>query len=112
MINDKDGFKKICKVSDLREKEGKRFLVDDVDIAVFKVDGNIYALSNICAHQHTPLIYDGFIEKSKVVCPVHGWEFDLETGNLENGRRGLKSFDVKVLDDDVYVNTEKKEFNW
>ena len=44
MINDKDGFKKICKVSDLREKEGKRFLVDDVDIAVFKVDGNIYAL--------------------------------------------------------------------
>ena len=33
-----EGFTRICKLSELKEKLGKRFFVDDIDIAVFKVD--------------------------------------------------------------------------
>ena len=51
-----------------------------VEIAVFKIDSKVFALSNICPHQHTALIYDGFVEDGCVVCPAHGWKFNLRTG--------------------------------
>ena len=105
-------FKKICKVDDLREKVGKRFFVDDVEVAVFKVDGKIYALNNICPHQHSALIYDGFIEDCKVVCPAHGWEFNLSDGKMAKGRKGLDSYEVKVIDNHVYVKVFKRELKW
>ena len=75
-----DGFIKVCKNSDLKEKIGRHFFVDDVDVALFKVDGQIYALNNVCIHQKAAIIYDGFIEDGKVECPAHGWQFDLKTG--------------------------------
>lgn len=111
-MNQLEEFVKICKVNDLKENIGKRFLVDDVEVAVFKVNGEVYALSNICPHQHTHLIYEGFVENGKVACPLHGWEFDLKTGNMAEGRKGLNCFNVKVIDGEVFVKVFKKEFNW
>ncbi len=105
-------FKRVCNIDDLKEKVGKRFFIDDVEIALFKVDGKIYALSNICPHQHTALIYDGFIEDCKVVCPAHGWEFDLKTGRMAQNRKGLDTYEVEVNDREVFVKVFKKELNW
>src|SRR5690554_4117880 len=101
MINETEGYTKICKVDELKEKIGKRFFVDDVDVAVFKVNGKLYAVNNICPHQHTALIYDGFIENCKVVCPAHGWEFNLSDGKMAQGRKGLDSYEVKIIDGNV-----------
>ena len=47
MINSLEGYTKVCVYNELKEKIGKRFFVDDVEIALFKVDGNIYALNNV-----------------------------------------------------------------
>ena len=107
-----DGFTKVCTLDSLKEKTGKRFLIDDVEVAVFKIDEEVYAVSNICPHQHTALIYDGFIEDGCVVCPAHGWMFNLKTGRLPAGSRGLDSFPVKLIDGSVFIKVFKKEFNW
>ena len=107
-----EGFKKVCKISDLREKEGRRFIVDEVDVAIFLVKGKIFAMSNICPHQHTSLIYDGFIEDGCVVCPAHGWMFNLETGNMAQGRRGIDTYEVETIEQDVYIKVFKRELNW
>jgi 3-phenylpropionate/trans-cinnamate dioxygenase ferredoxin component len=107
-----EGFQKICKTSELNNNSGKRFIIDDVDVAVFKVDNRIYALSNICPHQHSPLIYDGLIEDTCVVCPAHGWMFNLETGKTPTGHRGLSSFEVKIENETVFVKVYKKVLNW
>ena len=105
-------FKFFCKLSDLKENTGHRFIVDETEVAVFKVDGKIYALSNICPHQHTALIYDGFLEDGCIICPAHGWEFDLQTGKRANGRKGLDSYEVIIENDDVLVKVIPKELNW
>ena len=105
-------FKKVCKISDLNEKIGKRVIVDDVEVALFNVDGKIHALSNICPHKHAAIIYDGFIEEDKVYCPSHGWAFNLETGNVGNTNRGLDKYEVKIDNDEIYVKVFKKEMNW
>lgn len=107
-----EGYVKICKVSDLKENQGKRFIINDVDIAVFKVDGEIFVLNNICPHQHTALIYDGFIEDGCVVCPAHGWMFNLKTGKQPTGARGLDSYPVKIIDDQIYSLVKPKELKW
>ncbi len=111
MISD-DGFVKVCGIDDLDERIGKRVFVNDVDIALFLVDGKIYALKNICPHQHVAKIYEGFITGNRVACPIHGWEFDLQTGKLGGERRGLDTYEVKVINEYVYVKAEEKELNW
>ncbi len=105
-------FTKICCVHDIEEDTGKRFIIDETEIAVFKTNGNIFALSNICPHQQTALIYDGFIEEGCVVCPAHGWKYDLRTGNKKSGSRGLDSYEVKIIDEIIYVKVVPKRFNW
>jgi len=105
-------FTKLCKLDELKEGSGKRFIVEETEVAVFKINNEIYALSNICPHQHTTLIYDGFIEEEFVVCPMHGWKFNLKTGKQPGGERGLDSFPVIIHDDEVYVKVFKRELKW
>lgn len=105
-------FTKICSVQDIKEDAGKRFIINETEIAVFKSNGEIFALSNICPHKQTALIYDGFIEEGCVVCPAHGWEFDLRTGNKKSGSKGLDSFEVQVVDENIYVKVVPKNINW
>ena len=107
-----EGFKKVCSLSDLKEKTGKQIFIDDTEIALFKVDEKVYALSNICPHQQTHLIHEGFIENGKVACPVHGWMFELETGNLAQNGRGLQPHEVKIIDNNVCVKIVDRKFNW
>ena len=106
-----NGYTKVCKIDELKDSVGKRFLVNDIDIALFKMDGEIFALNNVCPHQHTALIYDGYLEDGCVVCPAHGWKFQLKDGKMPDGRNGLASYPVVEKNDFIYVKVENK-INW
>lgn len=110
--NLEDGFEFVCRKSDLKENIGSRFIIDDIEIAIFKIADSVFALSNICPHQHTALIYEGIIEDGCIVCPVHGWMFDLQTGNKKSGRKGLATYPVQISNGDVFVKVFPKEFPW
>ncbi len=105
---DLTGFKNICSIKNLRESVGRRFIVNDTEIAVFLINNKIYALSNICPHQHSALIYDGFIEDEYVVCPAHGWMFNLKTGKTPGGSKGLNTYETKIIEEQVYVKVPEK----
>lgn len=107
-----DEFTKLCKTSDLEEKIGKRFFVKNREVALFKVDGKVYALDNICPHKQSALIYDGFVEDGTVSCPAHGWKFNLTDGKMANKVTGVEKFDVKIEDEEVFVRVTEKKFNW
>jgi len=110
-----DEFVKICKVSEVYNRKGRRFQLDDEnEIAIFKIDGDIYAVDNICPHNHTSQIYDGYIENMYVACPVHGFQFHLETGEqpTKMGCR-LRTFEVKIVDEYIYVKKpDEKRFDF
>lgn len=107
-----EGYTKVCTVSEIKENQGKRFLINDVDLAVFKVNDEIFVLGNVCPHQHTTIIYDGIIEDGCVVCPAHGWMFNLKTGKQPTGARGLDTFPVKIINDEVFAIVKVKELKW
>jgi nitrite reductase/ring-hydroxylating ferredoxin subunit len=112
MNSENKDFIKICSLNDLSENKGIRIFVEDNEIAVFLVAGEIYALSNHCPHQHSALIYDGFLEDGCVVCPAHGWMFNLKTGKTPEGGNGLETYETIVKGIDVYVESRKKEWKW
>jgi nitrite reductase/ring-hydroxylating ferredoxin subunit len=53
--------------------------VDGRDVAVFRRGAELLAIGNDCPHQGGSLC-DGWVEGDIVVCPLHGWEFDMRTG--------------------------------
>ena len=107
-----EGFTRICSIDDLVNKVGRRFIVNDIEVALFKINNEIFALSNVCPHQQTRLIYDGFIEDEFVVCPAHGWKFNLRTGKKDSGSNGLQIFPVQVIDDKVFVKVLPRQVQW
>jgi NAD(P)H-dependent nitrite reductase small subunit len=109
---DFEGFYLICSENDLKDSQGKRFYINDTDIAIFKVGDKIYAVSNVCPHQQASKIYEGFVENNCVVCPLHGWTFNLKTGNLHSGSKGLDTYPTKIVDGKIYAKVVKKELNW
>ena len=53
--------------------------VDDVMVAVFNLDGEFYAIEDVCTHDYGELT-GGCIEGAEIVCPRHGARFDIKTG--------------------------------
>ena len=53
--------------------------VDGKEIALYEVEGEIYATDNICTHGHARMS-DGFLEGHEIECPLHQGKFDVCTG--------------------------------
>lgn len=54
--------------------------VDDVRVALFNLDGEIYAIADVCTHDGGPLVEGTIINGCEVRCPRHGARFDIRTG--------------------------------
>ena len=111
-MEDIEQYSFICEENILKDSEGQRFYVNDTDVAIFKVDNKIYAVSNVCPHQQATKIFEGFVENNCVVCPLHGWTFNLNDGKLHNGSRGLDTYPVKIINEKIYAKVVAKELNW
>ncbi len=53
--------------------------IDDALIAVFNIDGEFYAIEDVCTHDYETLT-GGCIEGDEIVCPRHGARFNIKTG--------------------------------
>jgi len=78
----------------------------DYEVAVFWVNNEVFCLSNVCPHRHQNQIANGIVKNGIVTCPLHLWSYDLRTGeniNKRQGTRSLQSFEVRIIDDYVYL---------
>jgi ferredoxin-nitrite reductase len=64
---------------EIAEGSGKTITVSGTEIAVFKCEGQLYATQNWCPHAGSALAA-GALDGGAVVCPAHGYRFDLRTG--------------------------------
>ncbi len=99
-----DGFVKACKVEDIREDCARIFTADSSEIAIFKYNGKISAISNLCKHQNGPL-GEGRIIDGCVTCPWHGYQYLPHNGRSpEPFKEKVATFRVKVVNNEVWVN--------
>lgn len=90
-------------------KEGRPFMLrwDERNIALYRVDGRYYATDGICPHAAGPLAA-GDLERHEIVCPLHGWSFDIRTGRCTNVEgMDIEAFDVQVVDGELYLPLAK-----
>ncbi len=99
----------MARFSELREGRGRKVVMGDLEIALWRVDGRVYAIGNVCAHQHFSKLHDGAREGLTVRCPMHGWQYSLETGRAVDGSGRVRVFPVKILNDVVLVGVAPEE---
>ena len=91
---------KIASIEEIPAGEGRAYDVDGVQVAVFRLrDGSLRALHAICPHRGGPLA-DGLTDEAVVVCPLHGFTYDLLTGaEKTNGGEPVGSYTATVHPD-------------
>ncbi|MDE1852876.1 MAG: Rieske (2Fe-2S) protein [Thaumarchaeota archaeon] len=94
---------KLIGADELTEGSGKAVPVGNLVVAVFKVDGKFFALENRCLHRQGPL-GEGELEGRTVVCPWHGWRYDVASGSLElMPTLKVGKYAIEVRGDDVFI---------
>jgi nitrite reductase/ring-hydroxylating ferredoxin subunit len=115
---------RVAHVSDLTDGRRVMARVDGRDVFVFERDGRYYAFENVCRHMGGPvgegillgkveavlddekrLLHERFSRNEiHLVCPWHGWEYDIETGECAANRRiRLRRYEAVQRGEDIYV---------
>ena len=113
----------VGKASEIKEGDRKVVTAGKREIGIFHKDGAFYAYSNTCLHQGGPACegilinnvvdmiapdrtYQGqtFGDEVHFVCPWHGYEYDLKTGECIGDRKQkLRKYDIVTRGADIYV---------
>ena len=102
----RDGFVDVCRVDEIPEKRAVMTCLSGERVAVFRYDGRISAISNVCQHQNGPL-GEGRIVNGCVVCPWHGYEYVPDTGaSPPPFTEKVPTFDVRVVAGRVLVHPQ------
>jgi len=114
----------VCREDEVPERGGVLVELEGREVGIFKLAGRIVAYENRCVHQGGPVCtgrlvgrYEEVIDEHgysrgerlaedalRLVCPWHGWEFDLASGQcMVDRRRSLRRCGVSVRSGDVYL---------
>ena len=107
------GFVRICSQSELPTAgEVKEFVVNGHPYCVANIDGTVGVLDGVCPHEEGPLS-EGTIEAGRVVCPWHGYAFDIRSGESEQDPDVKAKVFEKVIENGelrAVVQEEKERF--
>ncbi len=97
-----EGFEKVTTVDEVPTDRGFRVKIGDKYVAIFKVADKIYAINALCPHAGAFLDM-GFMDDHCVICPLHGWDFDVRTGESPTYGISTVCFETRVVGNDVFV---------
>lgn len=96
-------FVKVAKLDELIPGQAKTVTLNGREIALFNVEGEIFATDNTCLHMGGPL-GEGDLASAVVTCPWHGWEYNVKTGEaLTAPGEYIQKFEVRVQNGDIEV---------
>jgi nitrite reductase/ring-hydroxylating ferredoxin subunit len=97
-------YQTVAKTRDLAPGEMMYVEVGDEPVCLINLDGEFYAISDICTHEEASLS-DGEITGDEIECPLHGGAFEIKTGAPAAFPVvvPVETFAVRVVDDDVQV---------
>lgn len=87
---------KVAQTTELPAGQRKLVKANGHQIALFNIDGAVYAINNSCPHSTGPLI-EGRLFGTVITCPWHGAQFDITTGKCCNGPATVDTHNYPVL---------------
>jgi 3-phenylpropionate/trans-cinnamate dioxygenase ferredoxin subunit len=94
----------VAKFHEIPPATTKRVVVDGVEVLLCNVDGDLYAVADVCTHDGGPLD-QGELQGCQIMCPRHGALFDVTTGRALTlpAVMPLETYTVRVEGEDVFV---------
>lgn len=82
--------------------------VDGIDVAVFKLDGEFYAIEDVCTHDGAE-IASGILEGDEIICPRHGARFCIKTGAVKSAPayEDIACFPIRIEHGRVQVKDDR-----
>lgn len=87
----------LMRAGDIGPGEVRHVKVGKTDLALARVGDEFFALSSICRHAYGPLA-EGLLDGYELVCPWHGWRYDVRTGRTDHPDADVKTYRVTVRD--------------
>ena len=102
-------WQRVAALSELRDDEPLAVMLGDTPIALYRLEGQVYAIDDVCTHEFA-MLSQGFIEGGAIECPLHQATFDIATGKCLSGPAAvdLHSYAVRIEGDDVYVSVNPR----
>lgn len=90
-------FIKLANIDDIPANRGKRVEVNGIAIALFKLNGEVFAMHDECTHAEAPLS-EGDISGDEIICPLHFATFNIRTGQCTGppADEDVRTFPVRV----------------
>ena len=102
MFPDSSEWVPVARLLDLKARDRALVHVNGTELALFRVGERIYAIHNRCPHRSGPLVR-GFLEDGPAIrCPMHGWRYDLTTGESDRPARAAV-YPVRIEGDEISV---------
>ncbi len=103
-------FHAVATTAEVTEDEPKAVSIGRMDIGIYKLDGEFYAIDDICTHAYACMT-DGYIDDGQIECPLHGACFDIKTGKALTAPAtiDLRPYEIKVEGDQIMVGVPKAE---
>ena len=93
----------VGKLEDIPEGGSAGVTVNQKDVAIFNVNGQLFAIDDVCPHMGAALS-GGHVEDGCVTCPWHYWRFKLADGTwADSPRVKTGSYPVHVVGDEVQL---------
>lgn len=96
---------KIAEIGDVPPGAGRAFAIEGYSIAVFNVDGKLYAIDDSCPHQGSSLAM-GRLEGYVVTCRSHGMKVNVSAGEQPGLGLNVRNFPVEARPDGLYVGLQ------
>ncbi len=99
-----EGWLSLYPVDEIPENRARIFPVAGERVAVFRYDGKVSAVSNVCQHQNGPL-GEGRIIDGCITCPWHGYQYEPDSGRSPAPfTERIPTFSVRVVDSFVWID--------
>jgi 3-phenylpropionate/trans-cinnamate dioxygenase ferredoxin subunit len=96
-------FIKVAQTSDLAPGEKMLVEYDEEDVGLFNIEGEFYAISDVCTHDNGPLV-EGKLEGEWIICPRHGARFNVKTGQQTMPAFApVPLYEVKIEGGDILI---------
>ena len=98
-------FLEAARVEQVPPGTGTTVKVAGKEVAIFNVDGDVYAIADSCSHAGASL-GAGKLNGKIVTCRAHGLRYDVTTGQVTTGGFGVASYPAKVVDGKILIAVE------
>jgi 3-phenylpropionate/trans-cinnamate dioxygenase ferredoxin component len=98
-------FVKVANLDEIPPGRSKLVEVEMVRVALFNLNGDIYAIEDVCTHDGGPLVEGTIVDGCEVQCPRHGARFDIRTGAAVRfpAFEPTRTYAVRVEGHDVWM---------